>query len=113
MKTTFLTFLFSLIIASACAQEAKVVTAEIHVDGICSMCKERIENAVDVKGVKSAEWTVSNHHHTISYRTDKITEEEIHRLLNEAGHDTEKSKASDEAYNSIHACCRYREMTDH
>lgn len=77
------------------------------------MCEERIENALSVKGVKSADWDLKTHQCTVIFRSDKISEEEIHKLLNEAGHDTEKSKASDEQYSRVHTCCRYREGHDH
>ncbi len=77
------------------------------------MCEERIENALDVKGIKAAEWNKTTKACEVSYRSDKITEEQIHALLNEAGHDTDKSKASEEQYGTVHACCKYREDTNH
>ena len=98
---------------SLSAQNKEVKTIKFHVDGICGMCEERIENALDVKGVKYADWDRNNHLCEVAFRTDKISEEEIHTLLNNAGHDTEKSKASDEAYGNIHECCKYREQEHH
>jgi len=93
--------------------QKEVKTIEIKVDGICEMCETRIENALDVKGIKMAEWSHSTHICKIVYREDKISEDQIHHLINEAGHDTEKSKASDEAYANVHGCCKYREHEDH
>ena len=93
--------------------QKELITVEINVDGVCGMCKTRIENALDVKGVKMANWTASTHTCKIVYREDKISEEEIHQLLNAAGHDTEKSIASDEEYAGVHGCCKYREHEDH
>lgn len=95
------------------AAQNKVETIEFGVAGICGMCKERIENALDVKGIKFAEYNQETHQCKVVYRTDKITEEEIHDLLNEVGHDTGKSKATDEQYARVHKCCRYREGHDH
>ena len=39
------------------AQNSKsLITQTLNVRGNCGQCKERIESAVDVKGVKYAEW---------------------------------------------------------
>lgn len=91
----------------------KITTINIKVDGVCGMCKDRIENALDVKGVKYSSWDKTTHNCEITYRNDKITEEEIHKLLNEAGHDTEKSTATQAQYDQVHKCCKYRDDVDH
>ena len=98
---------------SAMAQDKEVKTVTFEVKGVCGMCEERIENALDVKGVKSAEWEQSTHKVTVVYRTDKISEDDMHKLLNEVGHDTERSRATDEQYATVHECCKYREHEDH
>ncbi len=90
------------------AQSNKPVTTNFTVGGTCEMCKERIEKTLDVKGVKFVEYTLSSHNLEITYVPSKINEEAIHTLLNDVGHDTEKSKCSDEAYEKIHSCCKYR-----
>jgi mercuric ion binding protein len=41
---------------SAQDKKKKVETAEFKVKGVCMMCKERIENAALIKGVKLTEW---------------------------------------------------------
>ena len=97
--------------AQASAKEVKTIS--FQVSGVCGMCEERIENALDVSGVKKADYNVDTHQVEVIYRTDKISEDELHALLNEAGHDTEKSKATDEQYDNVHACCKYREHKDH
>ena len=113
MKYHKLLSLFLILFSFQLMAQKEVKEISIHVDGVCGMCKTRIENALDVKGVKMAEWTAANHTCKVAYRTDKITEEEIHQLLNAVGHDTETSKASDEEYLQVHTCCKYREMTTH
>jgi copper chaperone CopZ len=85
------------------------VEDNIWVDGICEMCKVRIENALDVNGVWVAEWNVETKNLHVVYKPKKITKEQICTLLNEVGHDTEVSKATDEQYNSVHKCCLYRD----
>ena len=77
------------------------------------MCKERIEKAMDTKGVKFASYDVETHQLEIAYNSSKISSEEIHTKLNAVGHDTAKSKASDKQYADIHGCCKYREHGAH
>lgn len=88
------------------AQDVK--TIKFEADGVCGMCKERIETALDIKGVKKATWDVETHLCEVTYQPSKVSEKEIHAAINAVGHDTEKSKAKDEVYNKIHPCCRYR-----
>ena len=90
------------------AQSNKPVTVNLTVGGTCDMCKERIERTVDVKGVKYFEYTLATHNLEITYVPSKITEEQLHKSLNAVGHDTNKSKASDDQYDKIHGCCKYR-----
>ena len=111
MKTIFLLLLIwavSFSASQAQAQDKKPVTISFWVGGACEMCKERIERAVDAPGVRSAAYNLSNHELTITYSPRKISEMEIHALLNKAGHDTASSLASEEAYSHIHQCCKYR-----
>lgn len=89
------------------------IETSFRVSGICEMCKARIEKAVDVKGVKSANYDLDTHTLTIAYSSRTISESDIHLLLNEVGHDTEKSTCSDEQYDRVHGCCKYREHENH
>lgn len=89
------------------------IETSFEVSSVCEMCTARIEKAVDVKGVKTAEYDLDTHLLSIVYSPKHITEDEIHALLNAVGHDTEKSKASDEEYNSVHGCCKYRSDAKH
>ena len=88
---------------------AQTTTENIWVAGLCDMCKDRIEKAMDTKGVKFANYDVKTNQLEIAYNASKITSEEIHAKLNAAGHDTKKSKATDESYANLHECCKYRE----
>ena len=87
----------------------KVKTIKFEVDGVCDMCKDRIEGAVDVKGIKFASYDLDKHQMEVTFSTKKITEDKIHQLIADVGHDTDKIKATDEAYDQIHHCCKYRE----
>ena len=94
-------------------QAQKTVETSFEVSGVCGMCEDRIETALDVKGVKMADYDLDSHTLTIAYNPKKITEDKVHALLNAVGHDTEKSKATDEQYDTVHACCKYRKHEDH
>jgi cation transport ATPase len=72
------------------------------------MCKERIEKAVlKTKGVKFCNWSIETHQLTVIMDERKIDELTIHKNIAAVGHDTQKVKATDEAYNNLHDCCKY------
>ena len=86
-------------------------SAKIVVDGVCMMCEERIEKkAIDVKGIKLADWDLDNRVLKVVYNEKNITINEIHEFLGSIGHDTEKNIASDEAYSLLDPCCQYRDL---
>ncbi|QRM89293.1 ATPase [Lacinutrix sp. WUR7] len=88
----------------------KNAKASIEVDGVCGMCKDRIEKACfKIKGVKSAIWSVETHELQLIYNEAKTNLNEIHTSIAAVGHDTKDLKATDEAYNSVHPCCQYRD----
>lgn len=86
-----------------------VTSISFNVEGVCGMCKSRIENSALVKGVKMAEWDKETHILKVVYNPKKISETEVHLAVIESGHDTEKIKASDEAYQKLPACCAFRD----
>lgn len=89
----------------------KNAKATIEVDGVCLMCKERIEKAaIKTKGVKSAVWDVQTHMLSLIFDERKTSLDTIHQRIADVGHDTEKVTATEEAYNSVHACCKYRDQ---
>ena len=48
--------------------QSKNAKATIEVDGVCLMCKDRIEKAcIKTKGVKSAVWDVNSHELSLIY----------------------------------------------
>ena len=109
-------FIFILALTpSVNAQEKNnhIVTDTLGVSGVCSMCKERIENAAMIKGVKKVEWTAESQQLIIVFRNDKVTLDEIAQSIAEAGHDNELIICTDEQYNKVNECCKYREMEIH
>lgn len=109
MKTTIkFSFLIGMLMSTLFVQAQKMKTDTLTVYGNCGMCKERIENALDVKGIASAEWNIKTKILTVTYKQDKIDLNQISQMVNKVGHDTRISAASDEDYNKLHGCCNYR-----
>lgn len=96
------------VIAFALPANAQKKKAEIKftIYGNCDMCKERIEEALDVKGIIFAEWDKDTKIATVAYKTAKITENEIHQLIADAGYSTDKVKANADAYSKLDKCCQ-------
>lgn len=88
----------------------KNAKASMEVDGVCGMCKERIEKAaIKTKGVKSAVWSIDTHELKLIYDERKTDLKTISKNIAAVGHDTKEIKATKEAYESVNACCRYRD----
>jgi mercuric ion binding protein len=94
---------------SAQDKKKKVETAEFKVKGVCMMCKERIENAALIKGVKLTEWNKETNMLKVVFNPKKTSLETIHSAVAEAGHETEKVKANKEAYSKLPKCCAYND----
>lgn len=88
----------------------KNAKASIEVDGICGMCKARIEKAcLNTKGVKFADWSIETHQLKLIFDERKTDTTVIKKQVLAVGHDVKDEKATDEAYASVHACCKYRD----
>lgn len=100
----------SLMITTVAFAQDKNAKASLEVDGVCLMCKDRIEKAaIRTKGVKSAVWSVETHELKLIFDARKTNLDTITKSIVAVGHDTKAVKATDEAYNSVHPCCRYRD----
>ena len=108
----FLTMIFSQSLVAQ-KESKQVITDTLVVSGICEMCEERIENAALINGVKKVEWSSDTQLLIVVYRPDKVTLEEIAISINEAGHDNELFICTDEQYDRVHSCCKYRESEPH
>lgn len=96
------TFVFS-------QKKNKSVTFEV--DGVCFMCKARIEKAaLSVTGVKYAKWDIPSHQLSLIVDERKTNAMAIKTALVVAGHDTKELKAPLEVYEELHPCCHYREI---
>lgn len=109
MKNLILIIFVSFAIQGFAQKKAtsKVMTTSFKVSGVCGMCEERIEGALDVVGVKSAEWDQKTDSIVISYNPKKISVQDFHNLLAAAGHKTDLVEANKEAYSALPECCQY------
>lgn len=83
-------------------------TETIKVSGNCDMCKARIEKAAKLDGVSKVEWSKNDKTLTASFDPAKTNMNEIGKKVAAAGHDNEKVKAEDKAYEKLPGCCKYR-----
>lgn len=109
MRTIFYICAMVIISGGLFAQESKYSIEEFHVDGVCDQCKERIENAAYIKGVKQCEWNKESQILTVTFNPAKIELIQIHKNIAEAGHSTDKVEASDEVYHKLPKCCAYKD----
>jgi copper chaperone CopZ len=108
--------IFIIMLITACniykAQEKTpgVVTTTLAVRGNCGECKERIENAVDIKGVKVSQWDEKSQLLTVTYKPEKVTLDQIKEAILKSGHDLEDRKAQDLTYHKLPKCCQFRDQ---
>ena len=109
---------FLLIGFSVRSQEIKKnknLRVTFEVDGVCGMCKKRIETAaLKTIGVKFAIWNPSSHQLNLIVDERKTTITRIQKNILKLGHDvigfdSKKILATDEAYNAVDPCCKYRD----
>jgi mercuric ion binding protein len=117
MKNIFMSILFlvmfTLVQTSVIAQ-TKMKTDTITVFGNCGQCKERIEEASYIKGVKHAEWSKKTKILTVLYNPKKTSMDKIESAIAKAGHDSNAKQADDVDYKKLPSCCAYRTGTcDH
>lgn len=113
MKTIkyILAFMLLFIGIESFAQRSAADTNVIFkVYGACEQCKNRIEEAVKIKGVKLADWDVDTKILKVTYNPSQISLDKIQNRIVAVGHDLDDKKAKDNVYNELPACCHYREM---
>ncbi len=107
MAITFITF------NAKANSNPNIITDTLHVDGNCNMCKERIENAAYIKGVKKVDWDKHQQVLVVTYDKTKTSKSKILEAVAKAGHDNEMFKAPDDVYNRLPKCCNYRSNDAH
>jgi len=84
-------------------------TTTFKVYGNCSMCKKRIEGALTKnENIVKADWNVETKMLTVVYNPHAISVNDIHKIVADAGHDTDQVKADDATYKELMGCCKYK-----
>ena len=90
-------------------QSETITKIKFNVSGNCEQCKERIETAAkSVSGVSSAVWDVNSKKIKVEFNATTTNPDAVQKAIAKVGHDTEKFKATDEAYKQLPECCLYR-----
>ena len=85
-------------------------TISFKVNGVCIQCKDRIENALKVKGVQSAVWNMDSKMLELVYDPTRISLDKIENKIVAVGHDLELKKSKSAVYNALPTCCLYRDL---
>lgn len=108
MKNLFL--LIGLFLSvSLFSQTKSTVTSTFPVKGNCGDCKERIENAADIKGVKICIWDEDKKVATVTYDSTKTSLITIQKAIAAIGYDAGDQKGNDAKYKKLPKCCQYRD----
>src|SRR5215216_5641049 len=97
--TVLMTVLFIGIAAMAHAQGDS--TASFKVYGNCESCKARIEKAAKAAGATKADWSEETKMIEVSFNSTKTSSDKIQQKIAAVGHDTEKYKSLENAYNKL------------
>ena len=108
VKITIIAVLAFVFTSSNSAFAANPKTESFKVSGNCDMCKARIEKAPKIDGVTKAEWNKKDKMLTATFDLAKTSIDAIGKKIAEAGHDNDKAKATDKAYDKLPGCCQYR-----
>ncbi|MEW2921817.1 heavy-metal-associated domain-containing protein [Muricauda sp. ANG21] len=109
MRTILLSFIALMVMSSGHAQD-KNKSVSFEVKGNCGMCKSRIEKAaIKLKGVKYATWNPDTKAFEAIIDERKCSVDIIKERIAEVGHDSEGFTASEEVYDKLPECCKYRD----
>lgn len=107
MKTLKSFFFSFLLISFSTVAVAQSKTDKIKVSGECGMCKTKIEKAAKTAGASYALWDVDAKVLTVKYDSKATNAAKIEKAVAGVGYDTQSEKATDEAYDGLHGCCKY------
>ncbi|MBI1223700.1 MAG: cation-transporting ATPase [Bacteroidetes bacterium] len=107
MKTLFFSILTIAAFSFSFKPDTGNITEKFKVYGNCGMCKERIEKALMVKGVKYAYWDKETEMATVKFNPSVVSLIQLHKNVAAVGHDTDLEKADDAVYANLHSCCQY------
>lgn len=104
----FITVILSVILTANIAMaQKKVETITFSTAAQCEMCKERIEKElVYTKGIKFAELDMETKDLTVTYKTRKISKQEIKNIVLNLGYDVDGEQGNQENYQNLPKCCK-------
>jgi mercuric ion binding protein len=98
----------SFLVSSQSKTSKTIIKTSFKVLGNCAMCEKKIEEAaLDLIGVKKAEWDKDMLLLKVKYNSKQVQLFEIKQAVVNVGYDTDTLKATDENYNALHYCCKY------
>ncbi|MEI6586981.1 MAG: carboxypeptidase-like regulatory domain-containing protein, partial [Sediminibacterium sp.] len=101
---------FSIRLLAQDTNQSPFTIISFKVFGACEQCKDRIETALKIKGVKSADWNVDTKQLALEYNPAVISLEKIENKIVAVGHDLTNKKAKNVIYKSLPSCCLYRDL---
>ena len=85
----------------------KTKTETFQVSGNCGMCETKIEKAAKAAGASYADWNKDTKVITVKYSSTSSNLAKIQKSIADAGYDNVGVKTTTEAYDKLHACCKY------
>jgi len=85
----------------------KTKTDSFQVSGNCGMCETKIEKAAKSAGATYAEWNKDTKVITVKYNSSSSNLAKIQKSIADVGYDNVGVKTTTEAYDKLHACCKY------
>ncbi len=109
MKQILFIFLAIFVNLTAFSQSDKQVKSQkvvIKTSAECEECKERIESKLNyTKGISFAELDYKTQELTVKFKSDKITLEEIKKIVSDLGYNADDVKANPEEQKKLPSCC--------
>jgi Cu(I)/Ag(I) efflux system membrane fusion protein len=91
-------------------EESGGVEATLPVQGLCGMCRKRIEATVGaLPGVHDASWDATTCLLSLRHDPKQTPLSAIAAALAAVGHDAGDARAPDAVYNALPLCCKYRD----
>ena len=110
MKTLITVILAVLFVSNMAVAQKKMETVVYQTSAQCEMCKASIEKEMNLtKGIKSAELDNETKQLRVTYRTKRITEAKIKKIVSDLGYDIGDVEGDKESYGKLPTCCKKQE----
>ena len=89
------------------AQIKNAKTQTVTIQGNCGMCKSTIDKAGTKKKISAVTWNKDTKAATLTFDSQKTSEDEILKRIALSGYDNDKFLAPDDVYAKLNSCCQY------